>query len=439
MLTDLLESLHSVFDADPEPALVFVVERDDGHMAWSVADGVLRLEPDDHDPLEYDLTAWTIGALASDIEARPGYAVSFRDNGPISLRSANILIPATGHTAATHGGRILAYTSLLWSYFHAVSGELDGMREVSADLLEQLVMTASRGEIADLWGRYYGVRRQDTEGDEAYTGRILAEIVRPKSNALAIEQAVEDLTGAPARVTEAWKRLMTLDRSVLDGADYLQDTWRWNVAVITLESALQHPVVDPILQANRAAGVFARHHRPIWIEPPPFDDDPEPIASGMRIDMRLLFEDYRWSLILDCCPPLDDWIDIRSLRHLHIGALVGAEGIDFGYPGVWLYRLSGERLFAPTITEDEGDLYELHSPGEGAFDYDIAAGSEWPVHDLVALGYPAALLRVSLTAVQYVTGEVLQIELAFTPNGVLVTADGDAVVTADGDTFVTLG
>lgn len=409
MLPSLLDSLHSVFDTDPDPVLVFVLGRTEGHLTWTVADGRLLLEPDDGEPVEYDLADWTIGALASDIESTPGYVVTYRDNGPISLRSARVLIAGSKHTASTNGGRVLAYTSLLWSYFDAVSSDLTAMRAVSADLIQQLVMTLARGEIADIWGSYYGVPRLFGEADAAYTGRILAEIVRPKSNALAIEQAVEDLTGAPARVTEAWQRLMTLDRSVLDGADYLQDTWRWNVAVIALESALQHPVVDPVLQRNRAAGVYARHLRPVEMAQPNVGGETEPPGSVLRMDMRLLFDDHRWSLILDCCPPLDDWIEMRRRLSLHVGTLVGMEGVSAGYPGVWLYRLTGERLYALTINEDLGDLHSLHAPGAGAFEHDIEAGSDWPIHDLVSLGYPAALLRVSLTAVQYTVGEALEI------------------------------
>jgi len=69
------------------------------------------------------------------------------------------------------------------------------------------MMSAATGE--GLWldeiGEYYNVKRRSGELDSNYGARITAEAVRPKSNGIAIEMAVKNLTGQDVTVSDSTK------------------------------------------------------------------------------------------------------------------------------------------------------------------------------------------------------------------------------------------
>jgi hypothetical protein len=404
MIHKLLESLHSVFSRDPEPALVATIAHDSGHLSWSVAEGKLSLTPDaePESAVEYDLADWTLGALLSEIESLDGYSCPYRDNGEISLLSALVLIDGAKHTASGNGDHLLAYTSVLWSYLHAVGQELSAASRARADLLRQLVMTESSADFADLWGLYHGVPRTFAEEDAAYTQRILREVTRPKSNALAIEEAAEGAAGMPVRILEAWRRIFHLDRSVLDGADYLQDTWRWNWAVIHSETAADREVVRRVIESAKAAGVFAWYHQIVGLGVVGSEEPPGGAEANLALALCMLEQEADQRTFLDRLPPLDGYMDVRRNFAILLQMSV-ARGLGMaGYPTshAWLYELDGARHLVTSLFSDRGTLYELHAPGEGEIEHEIAANSAWSVHVLVAAGYPAATLRLSLTPVE---------------------------------------
>jgi hypothetical protein len=66
----------------------------------------------------------------------------------------------------------------------------------------EMSLTTADGEWLDYLGGYYGVPRLAGELDAQYAPRIQAEVLRPKSNNLAIEIAIEAYTGTAVTVTD---------------------------------------------------------------------------------------------------------------------------------------------------------------------------------------------------------------------------------------------
>src|SRR3546814_4396237 len=60
----------------------------------------------------------------------------------------------------------------------------------------------AQGEWLDELGGYYGVPRIQGENDASYGPRIIAEVLRPRGNNVAMEAAIKVYTGQDAKVTD---------------------------------------------------------------------------------------------------------------------------------------------------------------------------------------------------------------------------------------------
>lgn len=199
----LLSYLNRVFDKDPDQFLALRLSYD-GPMSWRVQNAVLTTTVLDGSggPLEIDLADYTVASLADYLADQPGYSVLYVDGSEFSQLSARTLIDAGADIATSNGDHLYGYTNVLWAFFEAVGNELMHAKDQIAQMLRQM----STRTAADMWldelGGYYGVPRLAGELDGSYGPRIVAEVLRPRENNVAIEAAIKSFTGQDTVVTD---------------------------------------------------------------------------------------------------------------------------------------------------------------------------------------------------------------------------------------------
>lgn len=203
LTSKLLDYLNRVFSKDPGRFLALRLSYD-GALTWRVADATLTtsVTGGSGQALVVDLTALTVSQLVSYLAAQPGYSVVYMDATELSQLSARVLIDGAGDIAASNGDHLYGYTSVLWAYTEAAASEL----QAAGDQIEQMLLQMSTRTASDVWldeiGGYYAVPRIAGEADASYGPRIIAEVLRPRSNNVALEMAIKEFTGQDATVSD---------------------------------------------------------------------------------------------------------------------------------------------------------------------------------------------------------------------------------------------
>lgn len=202
----LLAYLNRVFDKDAHAFLALRLRYDGSSMAWSVKDGVLSttVAGGSGAALSIDLSAHTVATLAAHLAGRPGYSVPYADASSLAQLSARVLIDGAGDQDTSNGDHLTGYTSVLWAFLEPMAAELDRAATQIKEMVEQMSLDTADGEWMDEIGSYYGVRRQTGEADRIYGPRIIAEVIRPKANNIAISEAIDKfLDGVTSAITDA--------------------------------------------------------------------------------------------------------------------------------------------------------------------------------------------------------------------------------------------
>lgn len=200
----LIHYLHRVFDKDPVPFLALRLRYAGIGMTWRVDGARLTTVPvgGTGSALAVDLTQFTLGQLVSYLAAQPGYTVEFVDSTELSLLGAAVLLDGTGDQNQSNGDHLYGYTSVLWSYMEANAVEL----ETAAAQVDQMLLQLSTVTATEVWldelGSYYAVPRLQGEQDALYSLRIIAEVLRPRGNNVAIAAAITAYTGQITTVTD---------------------------------------------------------------------------------------------------------------------------------------------------------------------------------------------------------------------------------------------
>lgn len=200
----LLSFLHRVFDKDPAPFLALRLRYVGAGMTWRVSGARLTTVPvgGNGAPLSVDLTKYTLGQLINHLASQTGYTVEYADRSELSLLGAAVLLDGAGDQDKSNGDHLYGYTNVLWSYMEANAVEL----EEAGDQIQQMLLQMSTTTASEAWldelGWYYGVPRLQGEDDRSYGRRIIAEVLRPRGNNVAIEAAIQAYTGQATKVTD---------------------------------------------------------------------------------------------------------------------------------------------------------------------------------------------------------------------------------------------
>jgi hypothetical protein len=176
--------------------LVMRLSYQTGAMTWMVADDVLSttVMGGMGEDLSVDLSAYTIGSLATYLAGQLGYQVLYLHPDYSNL-SALALVEETNNIATSNGDHIHVATNPNWAYMSAVGSELSVVRRMIELAPSQMATTTARGEWLDLLGSYYKVPRTLEENDTQYSPRVPAEVILPRQNNVAIEAALQTATG----------------------------------------------------------------------------------------------------------------------------------------------------------------------------------------------------------------------------------------------------
>lgn len=309
----ILRYLPQVYDLDPEPLLALRVTFDSGSLTWIIKDDTLTLTTDEPQVLPFDLREKTIGDLATEIESASGpggtFTAAIQDTTLMS-RPAITLIDGAGDQAISNGDHLLCADSLLWTMLGAMDIEIQEAGEIGLpDAIEQMVFTDSGGHWLDLWGAYFGIPRLDGMNDADYGVFLREEIIRPRNNALAIENTVLAHTDKKITIREPWKEMMILDVSPLNGRHYFQDGnfYTYNVIQPHSDQVTDWTIPLSVIHRNRPIGTYV--HEPNFsfgvdhiIRPLPVPQVSDALTMvlpdlsafwpGGRLDVDLLIGDY---------------------------------------------------------------------------------------------------------------------------------------------------
>lgn len=199
----LLSFLNWVFDKDPGKFLALRL-RYDGGMTWKIENAVLTtiIDGEPGENLSVDLSQYTLGSLSSYLAGKTGYTVSYIDGSELSGLSALVLIDASGDIDQSNGDHLYGYTNILWSYMEAAASELEQAETQIGEMLNQMSTRTGSGEWLDELGGYYDVPRLQGELDVQYGPRIIAEVLRPRANNVAMEEAISVYTGQTTTVRD---------------------------------------------------------------------------------------------------------------------------------------------------------------------------------------------------------------------------------------------
>lgn len=199
----LLKYLHKVFDKDPHEFLAIRLQYQGG-MTWQVSDGFLytTVTGGPGQSLSIDLSRYTLAELVDYLSTQSGYSVLYSDMSILSTLKSLVLMDGSNDITLSNGDHLYGYTNVLWSYMDAQSNELEQAQAQIGQMLNQMSTTTASDEWLDLLGGYYGVPRISGELDSSYGPRIIAEVLRPRGNNVAIEMAIQTYTGQLATVTD---------------------------------------------------------------------------------------------------------------------------------------------------------------------------------------------------------------------------------------------
>jgi len=247
-------------DSDSVPALGIdfnnVLWWKDTTLNWSVDGRSLTLYPGATFERVYPLTG-TLGELAAQLTA-DGFDVLSLNPDLVNL-SAGILLNPDRNKKQPAGRPIHAFQSDLWALLDAYGVEITDAEVNVEQAIQQLYLQTAESDILDFWGEFFAVTRKNGEVDDNYRARMIAEVFQPRSNAIAIQNAIKSQTGFDVTIREPWRELFLLNQSALSDQDHFQDGsfFTWNVLQPIYHSSLsvaERAAVIDIINRNRPAG-----------------------------------------------------------------------------------------------------------------------------------------------------------------------------------------
>lgn len=198
----LVNRLYRGFTRDPQPILALRIAYD-GALAWTVADRVLTLTASGGSGESHviSLAAITIQQLVNQVASLPGYTTPFM-SPEFSQLSAAILLDGSGDQSQSNGDHLYGYSAMTWAYMDAMAVELTEAAHQIDNMLLQMSPLTAEAEWLDVWGGYFGVPRLEGEGDRPYGTRMIAEVLLPRGNNVALEVAIAEAIGQPVTVTD---------------------------------------------------------------------------------------------------------------------------------------------------------------------------------------------------------------------------------------------
>jgi hypothetical protein len=125
------------------------------------------------------------------------------------------LMDGENNTVNSNGDYFFIQENVAWSYLDAASIELVAAQKQIGEMLKQMSVPTASEVWLDEIGRYYGVSRRIefanlVEDDPTYAARILWEVLRPRSNNVAIQMAIKAISGVNCQVIDTARKICEL-------------------------------------------------------------------------------------------------------------------------------------------------------------------------------------------------------------------------------------
>lgn len=309
----------SALDLDPggEIAIRF------GHPAgctWDVNADRLRVSSGDGGVIELSLDG-TLQQLAARLTVA-GFVVRYVNPDFLHL-SSGALLHGSGSDSTSAGDQLRVFRSDLWAMLDAYGVVVDQAERDVVEAIAQLYIGTADEDILDYWGEYFGVPRLEAEADDPYRTRIIVEVLRPKSNKVALENAASAIVGDRVEIEEPWMDLFRLSESRLD-AQHTYDGNLWSPYVFRPiyrgNNNIDWTRVIAVLNKLRPAGVLM------------LDPEWRPPARGVDVS------DHSWGLVGS---------DVRSHTSRYADRM-RLDDYHFGDPVIFNYRMVWFDLFTKT-------------------------------------------------------------------------------------------
>lgn len=130
------------------------------------------------------------------------------------------------------------------------------------DLIEnvkQVYITNATGKLLDLYGKWIGLTRKDSESDDTYRNRLLSLIVTERVTVKGIIAGIKadlDDPNMDVSIYEPWRNIFILNQSLLNGPDHLMGSfYRYAVIQVTLSRYVPQDTLNKLLKNYKAAGI----------------------------------------------------------------------------------------------------------------------------------------------------------------------------------------
>lgn len=132
------------------------------------------------------------------------------------------------------------------------------MRENTALLKDELVITTATDQWLNLWGEWFGVKRRIGESDEAMRERIIEKLTRDRLTVPAFVELIKKALGDDTTINiyEPFRNTRRMDESTFDGTDRYQDLTYFRIGTvdITIDKEIPAELLE-LLQEIKAAGI----------------------------------------------------------------------------------------------------------------------------------------------------------------------------------------
>lgn len=191
LLENMLDWVHDGFNRSPEGRTAIYLTSNDSSLRVGLADGVLSFSQAVGDGLGMGLDGLSIGQVFASIDAAyPGQARLVAD---LAARPARMLLAPRRYLDPVSGDFVYvfgAYQSLLYGLLDVYSLALEAVGTDVQAMLAQSYLHSATDIWLDEWGGYLGVARLLGEADGDYLNRIIAVIIQPKCNNVALAMAI---------------------------------------------------------------------------------------------------------------------------------------------------------------------------------------------------------------------------------------------------------
>lgn len=266
MLDALINSLYSALDRSPNKQAALRVRHPDG-FKWLIRRRVLTAQTGAGNVLgTVSLVDYTIQGLAEWLESHDCLVLHVEP--AFAALSAGTLLSGSGDELQPNGDILFAYDSILWSIMDAYAIEIEEQQFQVSEAIKELYLKTASGEWLDYWGEHFGLSRGAYANDDDYRNFLIHEAVRVRSNPVALEAAILEITGRSIEIREPWRDLFFLSESRLDNHltyDGTQVGPHLFQLVSREYSNIKWDDVLPIAQRSRPAGVLMLD--PVWLPP----------------------------------------------------------------------------------------------------------------------------------------------------------------------------